>query len=140
MPAPFTDDWARACCAAVNASAAYRAAAGDRAWTVALACDAEPAAGLAAPAAVDFDLAGGGCRGARATAPEQAAAAIVLRGSYATWTAIVRGDLDPVAAVTTGRLRLDRGSLMALLPLVGAARALLGAARTVPTDLAGEAA
>jgi putative sterol carrier protein len=134
MPAPFTDDWARACCAALNASPDYRAAAGDRAWTIALACDPEPAAGLPAAAAVDFDLAAGGCRGARATTPEGAEASVVLRGSYATWEAVVRGELDPVAAVTSGRLAVERGSFMTLMPLVAPARALLAAARTVPLE------
>jgi putative sterol carrier protein len=134
MPAPFTDDWARACCAALNASAEYRAAAGDRAWTIALACDAEPAAGLTDAAAVDFDLAAGGCRGARATTPDGAAAAVVLRGSYATWRAVVAGDVDPVAAVMGGRLAVERGSFMTLMPLVGPARALLAVAREVPTE------
>ncbi len=139
MPAPFTDDWARACCAAVAASPAFRAAAGDRAWTIALACDAEPAAGLPEAAAVDFAFAGGACRSARAVAPEAAAADVVLRGRYATWQALVRGELDPVAAVTTGRLAVARGSLPALLPLVGAARALLEAARSVPAEAPGAA-
>lgn len=133
MPAPFTDAWASACCAAINASPTYRAAAGDRGWSIALACDAEPAAGIVAPTAVEFDLAGGGCRTARVTAPAAAGAPVVLRGSYATWKAVVRGDVDPVAAVTAGRLAIDRGSLMSLLPLVAPARALLAAARTVDT-------
>jgi putative sterol carrier protein len=135
MPAPFTDSWARACCAALADSAEYRAAAGDRAWTIALACDAEPAAGIAAAAAVDFDLAAGGCRSARATTPEDARADVVLRGDLATWAAVLRGDVDPVAAVTSGRLEIARGSMFALFPLVGPARALLAAARAVPTEL-----
>jgi putative sterol carrier protein len=140
MPAPFTDAWARACCAALDASAEYRAATGDRAWSIALACDAEPAAGLDAAAAVDFELADGRCRAARATTPDAATADVVLRGSYATWKAVVEGVLDPVAAVMSGRLAVERGSLMSLMPLVGPARALLAVARTVPTDFPGETA
>jgi putative sterol carrier protein len=138
MPAPFTDDWARACCAALNASAEFRAASGDRPWSIALACDPAPSAGIAHATAVDFELADGGCRAARVTAPADARAGVVLRGSYETWAAVVRGDLEPVAAVTSGRLAVERGSFMTLLPLVGPARALLAAARTVPTELAGE--
>jgi len=43
--------------------------------------------------------------------------------------------VDPVAAVTSGRLEIARGSMFALFPLVGPARALLAAARAVPTEL-----
>jgi putative sterol carrier protein len=60
---------------------------------------------------------------------------VVLRGDLATWAAVLRGDVDPVAAVTSGRLEIARGSMFALFPLVGPARALLAAARAVPTEL-----
>jgi putative sterol carrier protein len=83
--------------------------------------------------AVELTLDRGRCHDARAIAPSAVTADLVLAGAYPTWKAIVRGALDPVAAVATGRLTLARGSLAALMPQMGAARALVACARQVPT-------
>lgn len=136
MPAarPFTAEWAAAFRDAVDASAEYRAAAAGWTWSVALALDpAAPALGYPDPVAVDLALDRGVCRAARLVPAEEATSDFVLRGPYETWKAIVRGTLDPMTAVATGRLSLARGSLTTLLLHVGAARALVGVAQRVET-------
>jgi putative sterol carrier protein len=138
MPRPFTDAWADACCAAVNASAAYRGAAADWPWPVALAMDAAPELGYPEPLAVELTLDRGACRGARLTTPDATSAPIVLRGAYAAWKHIVRGELDPVTAVATGRLTLARGALTTLMLHTRAARALVAVAGEVPTEFPDE--
>jgi putative sterol carrier protein len=138
MPRPFTPDWAAAFHTAVNASADYRAAAAGWTWSVALALDPAPALGYPDAVAVALDLDRGTCRGARLVPAAAADTAFVLRGDYPTWKAIVRGALDPMAAVATGKLAVDRGALTTLMLHVGAARALVAVARAVPTEFPDE--
>lgn len=138
MPLPFTDAWAAAYCAALNASASYRAAAGGWPWPVVLAMDPAPALGFPDAVAIEVTLDRGSCRGARLTTPDATDAPIVLRGPYDAWKSIVRGELDPVLAVATGRLALARGALTTLMFHTGAARALVAVARDVPTEFPDE--
>ena len=51
----------------------------------------------------------------------------------------MRGELDPLAAVVTGRLAVVRGALTTLMLHVAAARALVAVARAVPTEFPDEA-
>jgi putative sterol carrier protein len=132
-PRPFTPEWAAAFGAAVNASTEYRAAAGNWTWSVALALEPTAAFGYPDPVAVTLDLHRGECRGTAVTGADGGGADFVLRGSYETWKAIVRGALDPMTAVATGRLAVARGSLTTLMLHVGAARALVQVAQAVPT-------
>jgi putative sterol carrier protein len=60
-------------------------------------------------------------------------APFVLRGSYETWKAVMREGLDPVMAVATGRLALERGALTTLMLHTRSARLLVELARQVPT-------
>lgn len=138
MPLPFTDSWAAAFRDAINADADYRAAAAAWKWPVALALDAHPALGYAESVAVEMDLDAGTCRDARALPARDATAPIVLGADYQTWKDVVRGQLDPVTGVATGRLRLDRGSLMTLMLHTNAARALVTTAQKVPTEFPDE--
>lgn len=92
-----------------------------------------PDLGIAEERAVEVELDRGHCGAARAIAGAEVTADIALRGDYDTWKRIVRGELDPVSAVTMGRLKLVRGSLTTLMLYTGAARALVACAAAVPT-------
>jgi putative sterol carrier protein len=130
---PFSQPWADALRAVVEGDADYRRAAAG--WTLPLAMVLEPTPALGIPEgrAVELALERGRCHDARAIAPSAVTADLVLAGAYPAWKAIVRGALDPVTAVTTGRLTLARGSLVTLMTQMGAARALVACARRVPT-------
>jgi putative sterol carrier protein len=124
----FSDAWARAWCAALNASEGYSAAARNWEGVVALVMNG----GGTARAAV-IDSAGGTCRLARAAdAADLADAAYVFEAEPDVWREVFTGQLAPVMALMTGRLKLSRGSLAALMPHAAAARELLAAAGTVP--------
>jgi putative sterol carrier protein len=135
MPAhrPFTQPWADAFCAAVNADARYRTIAARWTWPVALVVEAEPTLGYDAAVAVRLELSGGHCAGARALAPEEADAPFVFRAPYAVWKRVVRGEVDPLAAVARGEIRLADGSLTTLLINAQSAKALVECARAVDT-------
>jgi hypothetical protein len=71
-------------------------------------------------------------------APAGASAApFKLRGPYAVWKRLVRGELDPVMAVARGELRLE-GPLTTLMMHVSSARALVACAQRVPTTFPDE--
>lgn len=130
MPLAFSSPWARAWCAELNASATYRTAAAAWEGSVALAA----AASGATLGAAFLDLWHGECRAARAATPEDlAAATYVIEADPATWRSLLGGALSPVAALLTGRLRLARGQLAALLPHAQAAQELLRLADRIET-------
>lgn len=127
-------EWVSACGVAINASADYRAAAAD--WTygaVALVVRPQADLGLAEAVALWLDLDRGTCRAARLVAVHEAQAApFVISAEYATWKAVLRRELGPVAGILRGKLALQ-GSLAIVVRHVGTAEALVAAATTVPT-------
>lgn len=136
MRKPFTPEWADAFCSAINADATYRDAGAGWRWPLALSLAATPERGIPDDVAVELDLDAGTCRGARVVTGKSSCE-YVLRGDWATWEAVVTGALDPVAAVTLGRLRLVQGSLTTLMMQTRAAKALLACAQQVETDFGG---
>ena len=140
MHRPFSQPWADAFRDAINADADYRTAASGWTWPVALLLDpADPALGYPEPVAVQVALDRGTASDARALPGADADADIVLGADYATWKQVVRGALEPVNAVVSGRIRLVRGSLMTLMMHVNAAKALVACAARVPTAFPDEA-
>lgn len=137
LPRPFTQPWADALLAAINASDAYRAAATNWTWPVALVLEAAPGLGYADDVAVEFDLDRGTCRNVRVLAPSATTAPFVLRARYAVWKQVVRGHLDPVMAIALKKIAFE-GSLTTLMMHVGGAKALVTCARTVPTQFPDE--
>lgn len=135
---PFTPGWAAAFRDAVELDAAYREAAAKWTWPVALVLDAAPELGYAEPVAVELALDRGRCHGAEIRHPGAVTAPFVLRAPYATWKQVMRGELDPLAGVTRGRIGV-RGSLATLMLHARAAAALCACARTVPTLFPDEA-
>lgn len=122
----FSAGWAGAWQAALNDSAAYREAAAR--W------EAPLVLALREGGAVWADLWHGGCRAARAATPEDLASAVfVIQADAAIWQRLLSGDLDPVFALMSGKLKLERGSVSALLPFARAAREMVLAATRVAT-------
>jgi putative sterol carrier protein len=128
----FTEDWARACCEALNRSEAYRASAATWEGAIVLAMQADAAQGVDADRAVYIDAHQGACRGARmATEEEAEAAPFVFRANPATWKRLLAGEMEPVSAVMMGKLRLVRGNLFTLAKYAQAAKDMVAAAATV---------
>lgn len=134
MLRPFTPEWAAAFRDAINADAEYRTAGAGWTWPLALSLSADPARGFPHDVAIELDLAHGTCGEVRVKVGEKATTDYVLRGDYDAWRAVVGGQLDPVVAVTMGKLRLVQGSLTTLMLQTKAAKALVACAQKVPTD------
>ena len=129
---PFTQPWADALRAVINDDADYRATAKGWEWPLALVLERAESLGYPDDVAVRLDLDRGDCREARIVPGTSVEADFVLRGPYGVWKRIVRGELDPMAAVVKQELDLE-GSLHTLLVHVKMAKALVACAQRVPT-------
>lgn len=128
----FTDEWAAACCRAIDASAQFRSAAAEWEDAVVLVMTADAGTGVPRERAYFLDLWRGRCRGVHAATPEEMRETpYVLAASPDAWRRILGGQLEPVAALMTGKLRLLRGNLFSLARHASAAKALVEAAGEV---------
>lgn len=128
----FTEEWARACCDALNRSEAYRASAATWEGEIILAMSTDPAQGVDADRAVYIDTHRGECRRAHVAGDEEMErAAFAFRADPATWKRLLARELEPVAAVMQGKLRLLRGNLFALAKYAQAAKDMVSAAGEV---------
>lgn len=134
---PFTQPWADVLRTTINADLAYRAAASNWTWPVALVLEAAPELGYLDNTAVEFDLDRGTCTSVRVLTPLEVTAPFVLRAPYAVWKKVVQGFTDPVMAVALKNIAFE-GSLSTLMMHAGAAKALVACARTVPTHFPDE--
>ncbi len=132
MTAPvFSDEWARACGAALNQNPAYREAA--LTWEGAVLLRLTPALESDPVQLVYFDLWHGECLTARAAAPEdETLARYAMSGSASAWRQVLTGQVAPFLALMTGKIRLTKGALAELLPHVNAAKELVLTFARVP--------
>lgn len=132
----FSDAWAQAWCRALNESPAYRSAAAQ--WEGSVGLVMTGATGSEGRA-VFLDLWHGECRGARAVeAAELAAATYVMEASEPVWRELLAVRTSPLMLLMTGKLRLTRGNLGALLPYAGAAKELVDTVTLVRTYFPGD--
>ena len=135
----FSAEWALAWCSALNASSEYRSAAADWEGSVALVMSADAGAGVAEARGVFLDVARGACHGSRVASPADLdAAAYVIEAAPDVWRELLAGRSAPLMALMTGRLRLTRGSIAALLPFANAARELVQTASSIPARFPGD--
>ena len=122
----FGPAWVRAWRERINSSEEYRAAAATWNGTVGLRIDGDE------PAAIVLELERGTCRSANRTELEALGeAGHVLRATHEAWRRILEENKDPVWALMSGKIQLERGSMGGLLPYAQAARELLACARGI---------
>jgi putative sterol carrier protein len=128
----FTEEWCIACCEALNASEAYRAAAAEWKGAIVLVMAADAAQGIPEDRAVYIDAHRGECRGSwLARDGEAERAPFVFRAGAAAWKRLLAGEMDPVTAVMQGKLKLVRGGLFTVAKFSAAAREMIAAAARV---------
>ncbi len=131
----FSEEWAQQFRYAINTSTDYRKAGAN--WTsgsLVFVMDAAPRYGFDQPSAVYLDLYRGICRDAHAVphTEVQRAANFVIAGDYQTWMELLRNGASPLRMLTTGRLRLQKGLMLQLIPHTRSANELVVCARHVP--------
>ncbi len=103
-------------------STAFRDAAGKWTGTVLLVESNRPEVDRATFVAVDQ---GAIVAANPATAEQEAQAEFVLSASAPTWRNLTTGNLELISAALSGQLRLERGSVLRLIPHARAASVLL---------------
>lgn len=124
----------------INASADYQEAASTWEGDLAYVFGAEPDKGVPEDVWVWVDLWHGQCRDHRygVTPEEGGKAKFIIRAPYTRWKEVMRGELDPIKGMMTGKLKL-KGNLPMLVRYTRAAKALVLIAGTVPTEFSDEA-
>ncbi len=130
----FSDPWTKAYRERINSSPAYYKA--STRWTagsLAFIMQPSPANGYPETRAIFLDLHKGVCRDARTISPQaaQSSATFVLEGSYASWMKVLRGEVQPLAMIMRGKLRLKKGSLTRLMPFTQSAQELINCAQEI---------
>jgi putative sterol carrier protein len=124
----FSEAWTRQWCQMLNSRPSYQQAAATWEGGVALVMTRDGSAQGAAKA-VFLDLWHGECRTARlASEADLESARYILTGTAQAWRGVLGGTMAPLTAVMSGKIRLSKGSLAALVPYAGAARELVAAA------------
>lgn len=135
----FTPDWAAAWGDELRESARFRRATAKWEGSILLRMEGDAASGITGERAVYLDLVPGDCRDARpATNADRQGATYAIAASASSWLGLVSGELDPLLALMSGRLRLERGALLRLARHVDVARELIAAARRVDFHLPDE--
>ncbi len=130
----FTDDWATLWGEAINANAAYKAAATKWEGAIGLVMTPDSEMGIPTDRIVIADLWHGDCRGAVAgTRDDLENVPYVIQAVPATWRNVLAGRTDPIVGLMGGKLKLAKGSLFALLPYAKAAKELVASAIKVET-------
>ena len=123
----FTPEWIACWQEELATSSAYQRAAAKWEGSLVLVLLAPPGVGFDDRVAF-LDLHRGACREARmGSATDRQTADFVLIGTPSSWRAVLDG-ADPLLALMSGKLKLERGSLSRLTPYVQAARELVAAA------------
>lgn len=128
----FSEAWAAALERELAGDAEYRRAAANWHGSLLFVLEADPSLGVAGGRALFLDLAHGNARAVRpALDGDDRAARYRLVAPAATWVELLDGELEAGAALMSGKVRLEKGSLFSLFPHLDAARRLLAAARRV---------
>lgn len=128
----FSPRWAAALERELAGDEAYRRSAAGWSGSLLFVLEADPARSPGEERRLFLDLAHGNARAVRPALPgDEREARFRLAAPPAIWLQLLEGGLEPAAAVMSGRLRLERGSLFSLMPHLEAARRLLSCARRV---------
>ncbi|QBS38210.1 Fis family transcriptional regulator [Thermaerobacter sp. FW80] len=131
----FTEEWAKAYKERINANANYREAARTWEWPLAFVLEADPSLGIEEERAIILDLYKGECRDARVgTKADLENVPYVISADAYTWKQVMDGELDPLAAMMRGKLKILKGDMGVLSGYVIAAKELVNSAQQVETE------
>ncbi len=136
-----SEQWLADYVARINSSSAYAAAAATWEGDLVFVYEAEPAAGVPEDRYAWLDLWHGRCRSARMLDgpedPQARTARFTIRAPYGRWKQVLRKELDPIAGMMQGKLRVS-GDLPTIIRYVKAANVLVELASQVDTQFADE--
>lgn len=126
-----TAEWMQALHDQLNASEAYAQAAQN--WEGDFYFIAEADGPVTQPMYLYLDLWHGKCRAAFPVTDKSAKnPAFVMSGPYSTWVQVVKGKLDPLQALATGKLKL-KGNMITIMKNVKAAQEIVKCCTRIET-------
>lgn len=134
-----SDEWVVKYKEAINTSEAYREAGAKwEAGPITLVVSANPDIGLDEDYYIWLELYHGECiKAEQVTEDEGSKANFIIRGDYARWKQVVKGELDPVKGMMQGKLKL-KGDLPTIVRFVKASNELVRCAQNVDTHFIDE--
>ncbi|MFP5225589.1 MAG: SCP2 sterol-binding domain-containing protein [Actinomycetota bacterium] len=134
-----SSEWLDAYVDKINSSDEYQEAAATWEGDLVYVFGAEPDKGVPEDVWVWVDLWHGKCRDYRygVTPDEGSSAKFLIRAPYTRWKEVMKGELDPIKGMMTGKLKL-KGNLPMLVRYTRAAKVLVKLAGEVPTEFADE--
>jgi putative sterol carrier protein len=130
----FTHEWAVGWAEKINQNPSYRKAATTWEGELALIMSADADMGIPEPRAVVADLWHGECRSAVArTTDALDQVPFMIEAPPEVWKSVLAGRTDPIVGLMSGKLKLAKGGLFALLPYARAAKELVVSASQVET-------
>lgn len=131
----FTEKWAKSWGKKIKENEAYRKAAANWEGAIVLLMSADASKGIGEDRAVIADLWHGDCRKASAAgAGDLRDAPYVIRATPDIWKEVLAGKIEPIFGLLRGKLKLQKGSVFALLPYAVAAKELVASAARVDTS------
>lgn len=127
--------WITAWGDSLRSSEPYRRAAATWEGSLVVWVEADPRRGFHDARGAFLDLSCGDCHEARPAAPgDLSQARYVIRGGAAAWGQVLARKVDPLWALMSRKLVLDRGSLAQLTPYAAAAKELVICAMQMETS------
>ena len=134
----FSEEWVKKLCDLLNQSEEYKKAAAKWEGGLVIVDAKAPSIGIMEDRAVYMDLWHGDCREAKvATDEDFEKAKFVLKADPFSWLDILEGRLETISAVMRGKLKLAKGSAIALTPHVRAAKELINTVRKIESSYDG---
>ncbi len=130
----FGADWANSAASNLQLSQGYKNAASAWEGAMVFMLQADPSLGIPEAKSVFFDLWHGECRAARiASGTDLEAAQYIIVADAFTWQQVLNSQLEPIAGLLRGKLKLKKGNMAVLARFVIAAKEMVKCAADVPT-------
>ncbi len=131
----FTADWAQLWKDSINANDDYKKAAAKWEGAIGMLMTPDLEMGIPEERIVIADLWHGDCRNAKAAGGgDLEDTPYLIKAEPAAWRSVLAGKTDPIVGLMSGKLKLAKGSLFALLPYAKAAKELVRSAIDVDTS------
>lgn len=130
----FGTDWANSAANSLQHSQGYKNAASTWEGAMVFMLQADPSLGIHHAKSVYFDLWHGECRAARiASNTDLETAQYIILADAFTWKQVLNSQLEPIAGLLRGKLKLKKGNMAVLARYVIAAKEMVKCAASVPT-------
>jgi putative sterol carrier protein len=127
------DEWAKKYVEKLNSNSGYNEA--GKTWEDSITFVVEPDEAYTDSWYLYLDLKAGKCINSAAGKNEKdvPASTFKYKGKYSNWVKLIKGEIDPIQGLMTGKFKLD-GSMMKIMRYTNAAKEMVNTAKMVDTE------